>query len=259
MKKLCSFILSFALIFALSVVALADYDYGGSTFQTAGDLFVYWAEHGYPDYVGGIWSTDGSIQNITVSLTDSSAQSKILDLIENDGTVKFEAAAYSRNELMALQRELDKYFDKGVGLFYTSVDDIGNTVVLGMDLDNETDAMREFMDMCAEQYGGMVKFEKSGAPMVELEGGSDIIPISGVVEKDAPNLSDALWIVLLLGLAVGTYLIFSSRRSAVMDTGSGNVTAAEKISINEVKDRVRSSSIEPTAELDRKITQQVKK
>lgn len=259
MKKLCSFILSFALIFALSIGALADYDYGGNTFETAGDLFLYWTEHGYPDYVGGVWSTDGSVRNMTVSLVDSSAQSEILELIENDDTVKFETASYSRNELMALQKELDMYFDRGVGLFSTSLDDIGNAVTLGLDLDNETDAMREFMDMCTERYGGMVKFENSGKPMIEIEGGNNAIPISGVVEDDAPNLTGSVWLVLLLGLAVGAYLIFSSRRSAVMDTGSGNITSSEKLSIHEVKELVGTSNIEPTAELDEKIMRHIDK
>ena len=52
---------------------------------------------------------------------------------------------------------------------------------------------------------------------------------------------------------------FLSDRIAVMDTGRGNAAASETLSINEVKNRVRSSNIEPTAELDRKITQQLKK
>ena len=63
------------------------------TFPTLFDLFHHWCTDGYPDYVTGIWSTDGSSYNLTLGVTNDAAgeagKQEILDQIEDDASVAF--------------------------------------------------------------------------------------------------------------------------------------------------------------------------
>ena len=80
------------------------------TFPTLFDLFQHWCNDGYPDYVTGVWSNDGSSYNLTVGLVDGTAgeagKQEILDLIENDASITFTTQTYSHNYLMRIQDAL---------------------------------------------------------------------------------------------------------------------------------------------------------
>ena len=125
MKKFFIFLLSVVLIFTMSLGAFADEKYSASSdsgedvsaasdyvssdveVKTINDLFQYWEFNGYPDYVCGVWSTDGSENNLTVGIlkTDEGENGKdeILSKIENDEAVTFEYQKYSKNYLFEIQ------------------------------------------------------------------------------------------------------------------------------------------------------------
>ena len=76
-------------------------------YRTMGALYQAWGGYeGYPDYVCGVWSTDGGLNNMTVAVTKDEAGEKgkgeILSLLENADSVTFIYQSYSYQELSAV-------------------------------------------------------------------------------------------------------------------------------------------------------------
>lgn len=76
-------------------------------YATMGDLYQAWGGYvGYPDYVCGVWSTDGGMTSLTVAVTDDQAGEKgreeILSLLKDPDTVTFTTHKYSYKELLAV-------------------------------------------------------------------------------------------------------------------------------------------------------------
>ena len=83
----------------------------GETYATMGDLYQAWGGYaGYPDYVCGVWSTDGGMINMTVAVTDDKAgeqgKEEILSLLANPETVTFTTHKYSYRELLIVNNEI---------------------------------------------------------------------------------------------------------------------------------------------------------
>ena len=73
-------------------------------YATMGDLYQAWGGYaGYPDYICGVWSTDGGMSNMTVAVTKDKAgergKEEILSLLENPNSVTFTYQSYSYQEL----------------------------------------------------------------------------------------------------------------------------------------------------------------
>ena len=73
-------------------------------YATMGDLYQAWGGYeGYPEYICGVWSTDGGMSNMTVAVTKDKAgergKEKILSLLENPNSVTFTYQSYSYQEL----------------------------------------------------------------------------------------------------------------------------------------------------------------
>ena len=76
-----------------------------------GDLYQAWGGYvGYPDYVCGVWSTDGGRIHMTVAVTDDKAgeqgKEEILSLLANPETVTFTTHKYSYRELLIVNDEI---------------------------------------------------------------------------------------------------------------------------------------------------------
>ena len=61
-------------------------------YATMGDLYQAWGGYeGYPDYICGVWSTDGGMSNMTVAVTKDKAgergKEEILSLLESPNSV----------------------------------------------------------------------------------------------------------------------------------------------------------------------------
>ena len=73
-------------------------------YATMGDLYQAWGGYeGYPEYICGVWSTDGGMSNMTVAVTKDKAgergKEEILSLLENPNSVTFTYQSYSYQEL----------------------------------------------------------------------------------------------------------------------------------------------------------------
>ena len=80
-------------------------------YSTMGALYQAWGgDMGYPDYVCGVWSTDGGMSNMTVAVTKNDAGEKgkeeILSMLTNTDSVTFVYQVYRYSELLAVNEEI---------------------------------------------------------------------------------------------------------------------------------------------------------
>lgn len=80
-------------------------------YATMGELYQAWGGYeGYPDYICGVWSTDGGMSNMTVAVTKDKAgergKEKILSLLENPNSVTFTYQSYSYQELQEVNEAI---------------------------------------------------------------------------------------------------------------------------------------------------------
>ena len=82
-------------------------------YATMGELYQAWGGYaGYPDYICGVWSTDGGMSNMTVAVTKDKAgergKEEILSLLENPNSVTFTYQSYSYQELQKVNEAVVK-------------------------------------------------------------------------------------------------------------------------------------------------------
>ena len=206
MKKL----LILLFLIALSIACFAE----GETYATAGDLYQAWAES-FPDYISGVWSTDGTMTNLTFSVVNGDegekGKAEILALVEDDYTVTFANGDFSRNYLTHVQDELLPYFEKGIGLVSSGVYDMENRIGLGILTEKkdspETLAMLEELK---EKYGDVFFIEYTDGIAVDL-------PLEGLVTvvnrgNTARYIAFVIAGALVLAFATFSFVIVLKKR-----------------------------------------------
>lgn len=170
-----------------------------------------------PDYSSGYWLGEDGV--LTVGLVDESGKDEVLAIV-GDTPVHFVMQRYSYNELMAVQKELENYFQKDVGLVTVGVDVMENRVHANVDTANANAA--SFMEKMSVIYGDKVYFEGEDglrvvvdvmdAPSAEspiITG--TIIPTEGEGEEK-PGKTVPTTVIGVVVLAAAAVLLNRSRR-----------------------------------------------
>lgn len=257
MKKVCIGVFALLLFCALSVPALAE----AAVFQTAGDLFLYWEENdAYPDYVSGVWSTDGGMQNLTIGVLNTeegnAGKEEILALIENDATVSFAYGSNSYNRLTDVMESLQPYFKRDLGLSFAGVDAISGTISLGILEERQNDpATIAMIEEMRQAFGDVFVVEYTGELVHTLVGTT-----GAAVTYTEPRVFFAIGgIVVLLTMLTAVFVI-KKRQMSVLQTSTGETVAANApLSKREVEHAVKDARIDVPAELDRKIFDTIEK
>ena len=89
MKRMLILVMCF-LITCICAVMVSAEDNG--IYENAGQLYEAWMHQGgVPDYISGVWSTDGGYVNLTFGVVKGEAgqkgQQEILALVKDDSTV----------------------------------------------------------------------------------------------------------------------------------------------------------------------------
>ena len=176
-----------------------------TSFPTAGHLWTYWQnsvtdydKSPYPDYIAGVWSEDGGMENLVFGITDEAYKEEILNLVENDSTVSFQLMKYSHAELWAIQQELTDSLWNDTGAYGIGIYEMENHVHIDIDPKNKNS--KAFMQQCFDQYGDRIVFEEGSGVFVTAESAS---------KESLP-----LWFYIVLCLLCamgGGFLIFRKR------------------------------------------------
>lgn len=100
-------------------------------YPTALDLLNSWQDE-YPDAFCGCWCEGAPNIHLTIAVTNTAEgealKQEILSQVEDDSTVSFVYRQYSRNELLAVQTELESYFQQDIGLVFLALRDEENQI-----------------------------------------------------------------------------------------------------------------------------------
>lgn len=244
MKKLLIVFLSILFIFSCAVVVSAE----EAQYRNAGELYEAWAQN-LPDYICGVWSTDGGTTNLTFGIQNNEAgnagKQKMLDLIENDSSITFVYQEYSRNYLLQIQREIDEYMKLDLGLVTTGLYDTRNCIELGILEERKNNADTQAMvKEITDKYGNAVAVTYTSA----------IYAFTG--EEKNPIVQHSLFLpVFLVAVALlSTLFIVSQKRGVLLQTGNGTTVASTTAPTSkEVEGMVKKSSYKTSTKLDRKI------
>ena len=251
MRKLFVLLISALLIFFCTMsVCAAEVQY-----STAGDLYAA-CHNDLPDYICGVWSTDGGDTNLTFGIQNNASgnagKQEILELIENDSTVTFVYQEFSRNYLLQIQKEIDEYFEKDLGLISTGLDDMNNCIVVGILKERKDNADTQAMiHEIAEKYGKAVSLEYTDKVVHTLT-----MDENGTYTWMSPYtqpmlfLPLAVMIVVLIGVA---FMIAVRRKMLFLQMDRGTVVSVTPLSSKEVEDMVQNSDCKIPSDLKQKV------
>lgn len=221
-------------------------------FEHITDLYLHWEMNGYPDYVGFVFSTDGTGNNLTVLLVDETAEEQIRSSLLSEAGLSFGRAEYSYNELLAVSNEISaggQFYHVGIGWTEVNgeVSGFGPSgkeprIIVGVD----ESIAAEQTEKLKQAYGDMVVVQVSDEPVLDAE----------QISKK-PSL---LWLlpaltIVLVGLL---FLLYRRQSSLAMQTNTGSVvTGSSSVSRKQVIEAVKDSEVEPSEEVLKSILHKI--
>lgn len=257
MKKLIAVILTLMLICLCSLTVFAN----EAKYNNALELYQYWElNDAYPDYVCGVWYADGDVANLVIAVKNTdegnAGKQEILDLIEGDLSFTFEYREYSFNKLRAVQNELDSYFEKNVGLVSTGIDVTGNNVVVGISEESkDAPATVEMVKEIRSLYGDMIEIEYNGVTATDAAYIGQKADTDSIGSSISPLADCAPFIAVgIILLAAASVFIFRKKRAMMLQASTGEtVVSSASLTVKEVENTVKKSTVEPPNDLDEKI------
>lgn len=260
MKKIITVLAALTLLFSCSAAVYAD-----EQFDSAGDLFQYWEETSYPDYICGVWSTDGGITNLTFAVQNNEAgnagKQDILDLIADDSTVTFVYQEYSKNYLLKVQEELYPYFKKDLGLISLGIDESENRIILGiLEEKGNDEATWKMVEEVQEKYGDIFIVNYQAQIITTLE---DVLRDVPAVVYKGNNPQGYISLACILGallLAAVLTVVVRKQNATTLQTNTGeNLSTSASLSTKEVESMVKNALMNTSLRLDEKIISEIEK
>lgn len=264
MKRVISLAICLFMMCICSVMASAEEN---GIYENAGQLYEAWvSQSGVPDYISGVWSTDGGLESMTFGVVKGEAgekgQQEILALVKDDSTVTIVYQTYSRNYLYRVQEEIvDAYFEKGLGLVTAGLDEYNNKLNFEVHIDyaNNADTLA-MIERVTEQYGDAVSFSYRNTYPQLVTDTQPAVPTNPVLVMTNPQKQVmpigfvfALCVIVLAFL----FLIEMHRRRvmAVVTDGKPVVLEEPPISQKEIEEAIRKAEIQIPESLDNRVMQ----
>lgn len=262
MKKGMTILMCVLLVLLCSATAYAAET---GQYETAGDLYEAWMQSGgVPDYVSGIWSTDGGCENLTIGIVDDEnkeqAVREILELVKDDSTVTIVYQTRSRNYLYGIMEDINTYFEKDLGLVSAGTDEYENRVDIKILEQRKDDpATQAMMDELRGKYGDAVSFSYAAAyaeltielePVEQTQG-----QVLMAINPESPTGSMPGFVILCLAMLMcaAAAMVFRKKYRA-MQTAEGTFAAGQApVTTGEVEERIRQSASRVPPSLDARV------
>lgn len=212
MRKIYALMLAAILICSCTMITFAE----GATYPTAGDWYQA-CNKNLPDYVCGVWSTDGSSYNLTIGIQNNEAgeagKQELLELVEDDSTVSFAYQVYSRNYLYQIFQELHEYFQKDMGLITLGLSDMDNQVHMRILEEKKSDPnAQNLISEITQKYGdaiGIEYIDRSHIPTLEEEETEPVQPTQPTEPNPPTGEAQTATLILWPTLAAKIALIIA--------------------------------------------------
>lgn len=234
-------------------------------FATASELFQYWNDGGlpsYPDYVGGVWTDNGTDYPLTFAVTDDAAgkagKQEILRLIADDASVKFVKVKHSYDLLWQIRNEIEPYFEQKIGLVGLGVYDMENCVGLEIHKDyRDVAATQELVQNLMARYGDAVRISYTDG-YVAMTTLQEVDPIR---DAASPTASAGIAVIgaAILGTAALVLTLRHRKHALAAQTAAGTVTvgATRTPTRRAVKKALRESGETPPTALEDRVMDQI--
>lgn len=263
MKRVVSLIICLFMVCLCSVLASSE---ESGIYENAGQLYEAWVSQGdVPDYISGVWSTDGGTENLTFGVVQCEAgeqgKREILALVRDDSTVTIVYQTYSRNYLYRIQEEIvDAYFEEGLGLVTAGVMEKENKLRFEVHTDFtdnvDTQAMIQHV---TEQYGDAVYFSYIDT-YPQFVGGTQPAPTGPILVMTNPQSHVFPFAFVLCGIVLAFLLFIEIQRRRVMAValdGTHMIMDEKPISKRDVEAAIRETDIKPSETLDDRVMRSI--
>lgn len=230
-------------------------------YEDAGALYAAWVrEEAVPDYITGVWSTDGTDNHLTFGLLLGEAGDygcrEILSLVSDDTTVAFVRQIYSRNDLYRIQEEVvDAYFEAGLGMVTAGVRERENRLCFEVHRDYAENAdTQEMIQTVMAQYGNAVYFTYVDTDPELVTGTQPPAQPGPILGMASPrNLAIPYG---LCGLCLAFLAFLQMRRHhllAATAEGCAVMEGKKSLTKREVEAAIRNADCKPSDALDRRV------
>ena len=220
-----------------------------AVFASAAELYGSWAGQ-YPDYVCGVWSNDGTMDDMTIAVVSEDAKAQVLKQLEPGAKVTLTVMKYPYYDLRAIQEALTSQMGDETGIIGLGVLEMENVLEVTL-LDGNPHAADTAREL-ASAYGDRVKTVMSGPIAMMEELGPEPAPAAGA----GSTSRRWAWLLLPFGFALALLSYSLLRRRAAAQTHAGTVEAEET---DPVTRQVQEAQITPSARLDEKILEAARK
>lgn len=257
MKRISTVIIAVFLLLSFTLPCCAQVKY-----DTAYDLFQVWSgPQAFPDYVCGVWCTDGNTSNLTIAVLKNDEGEKgkeeILELIEDDSSVTFTYGQYSRNYLTGVQKEVDKHFKNHEehGLIGTALLEKEGKIVLFILKEYEgNEKTDKLLSDLTSQYGDIFNVTYGDAFIEETM--ELIAPIENRnLQTNHPSLSTIVLVLILISSIA--FMVVRKKRAKAMRTTGGEIVTSTTLTDEELENEIRNSTTPYPQTLDEKISKKI--
>ena len=217
-------------------------------YSTMGALYQAWGGwEGYPDYVCGVWSTDGGMDNLTVAVTDDKAgeqgREAILAQLRDHSSVTFTTQTYSYRQLQQVMDEIVTRMGGDSPIVACGIYEMDNNVHVTINEGHEQ----------AQEIA--LELSRRYTDRVEVELG-DLVIRTTLEELDKEKPAAHLLPFALLMMAVLTGLLLVKKLPARV-TNTGKVVTGDRPTKNQVEAAVRESRETPPDRVEDRIREQL--
>lgn len=263
MKKAVVCLLTLVLLLT-SVNAVA----AESRFDTAGEMYSYFQAHGkFPDYFCGMWSTDGSMYKMTISVLDTEEGEKgkqeILDWVRDDEGITFTYAEYSLNFLWQIHDEAVGYFKADAGVVSAAVCDDKNIIEVGiLEEYKDNEKTKEIIKSLSDKYGDAVSVKYTDLNYCIDEVTGVVTPAEKLVfATDTADGNFKVYLIFAVAafLMAGTlcFVVMNYRRKSLVTPDGHTVTVNRKLSRKQIEAMVKAREAEVPPDLKDRVFKEI--
>ena len=253
MKRLTASLLCVLFLFFVPINTNAE-EVG--CFENAGELYEYWSKNSLPDFITGVWSSDGGYINLTFGVTNDAAgregAKRILALVSDDDTVAIVYQTYSLHYLYDIQAVVEKYLDDDIGFKTVGVYFLTNRVEVDIEQERIDDPKTiAIVNALTERFGNAVFFRFTNAKYIPTIGQAKN-PVNNTIDLIFNNiLLYVMIVVCVICLAVLFFTEYKRRKLFALLTNLGCVTMSRsKASYGAIENAVKGTSAAPSPGTD---------
>ena len=239
--KRFAIVIAALLVLSMALPVWADGEASDKSVKNAAALLEFWTQEAlakidqndqrqmseaytypYPEYINGVWSTDGTMDKLTFAYVPGrkdEAEAELACIEDQSGVTLVEGGKYTIKELLEVQYSIEDYLSDGSGIAGWGIEQKRNQVVCQMVV-NEPKA-RETEDTLKAAFGDKIDFDEVdgyAVPAAAVADDATEVVTTGAAEDaqkcGTPSVPLPLVIMIAVAaLAIIAVVVFAVRKN----------------------------------------------